>query len=203
MATRWARVIRGLVAAGVATFVAALFHTVAGGSPPGPLGVVVTMIVALPAATILAGKAPSWTRLALSVAGSQFLFHLTLGLASRPGLSSAAGHGGHGPTTGSATILDLGGAASVGAVGTGVTMWPAHLLAALVTVVVLGHGEAAFWALLALTGFGSAVALAAAPTPPPPPGRRTRADPRRELPLPASLAALSPMRRRGPPLACA
>ena len=46
MHTRWARFVRGWIVAAVSTFVAALSHTLGGGSVPGPLAVVVSLAFA-------------------------------------------------------------------------------------------------------------------------------------------------------------
>ncbi len=76
MQSRWARVGRGAVGAAVATLVAALSHTIAGGVPPSWFGVGVTFVLAASAGSVLAGRSVSWWRLTASVALGQAMFHL-------------------------------------------------------------------------------------------------------------------------------
>ncbi|QOD42661.1 hypothetical protein [Clavibacter zhangzhiyongii] len=63
------------------------------------------------------------------------------------------GHGGHLITTGSAAP----GMADMAGMHTGSSMWVAHALAAVVTIVALRFGERAFWDLLALARTSLAV----------------------------------------------
>lgn len=185
MDSRWARVARGTTAAAVATFVAAFSHTLAGGLAPRLFGLAVTFVISVAVCTALAGRSLSAPRLALSVAISQALFHelfSTLGtpvvpnhdMASMYAVDAAALHPHAGPT-----------------------MWLAHAVAALVTVVALRFGERAFWGLADTARLLWArllplvVRLLVVPRPAPLVERRF---------VPRDLALLlSLMRHRGPP----
>ncbi|MEO6826060.1 MAG: hypothetical protein ABI255_00420 [Microbacteriaceae bacterium] len=187
MSTRWARVARGLLAAGFATLVAACFHTAAGGSAPSALALSLSLSFSGIFCVALAGKRLSLWRQAASVVSSQLLYHalFSLGQAGIVGTASggadvdAAGLGAHG-----AHALDLGlasvsaaipsGVASpqlhgvIGMFGDGPAMWAGHAAAALVTIALLRHGEKTFWgmyrtALLHLGQFFDRVFTALAP----------------------------------------
>jgi hypothetical protein len=198
MATRWARVVRGFIAALVATFVAGFMHALAGGGAPGTLGIVIALAFTLPAAVFLAGTSMSWVRLSVTVMGSQIFFHATLGLGSGSGsltLGQSSGHA-HGATA--LPINDSSQTLDPDLIGQGFAMGPAHLIAAMITILALRYGEAAFWSVLALTGLSIAVALIRVPATTLWPHGLTRpsvvfAE------LASSLAELSPMRHRGPP----
>lgn len=88
MATRWARVFRGWLTAGLSVFIAALSHVAGGGAPPGLLGVVLALVFGGLASVALTGATLSRIRLGFSVALSQFAFHFLFGLGS--GLSTTS-----------------------------------------------------------------------------------------------------------------
>lgn len=149
MASRWARFVRGWLTAGISVFVAAVSHVAGGGAAPGLLGVVLAMAFAGILCVALAGKSLSRVRLGVSVAASQFAFHLLFSLGTGPAASvmSNAGHG-HQHT---AVLLTAGSApASTMTMHNDPSMWAAHAFAALITVVLLRRGETAFWQLLEL-----------------------------------------------------
>lgn len=149
MATRWARVVRSLVAATLATFVAALFHVAGGGTPPSALALTLCLTFSGLAALALTGRRASLWRLAASVVVSQTVFHALFSLGtggtrfvSADGMAhlhagshliAMAGPGMHG----SSVIPDT------------PTMWLSHASAALVTIIALRFGEQAFWSLFA------------------------------------------------------
>ncbi|TIH35563.1 hypothetical protein [Subtercola vilae] len=158
MTSRAARVLRGLISAGVSVFVAALSHVAAGGMAPGTVGLALALAVSSLVCVALAGKRLSLPRLALSVAFSQVALHLlfTVGAGSAA-LSPSEPMTGEmaGMSHGSALVSMLfdqsaAGAASIGA-GSAMQpcswMWLAHAVAALVTIVALRRGELAFWGL--------------------------------------------------------
>ncbi len=130
MHTRWARLARGWVAAGFATFVAGFSHVVAGGEYPSVFAFVVSLVISGTLCTLLAGRRLSLVRLSVSVAASQALFH---------GLFSSLGT----PTMVEHSHDQMVVASSHGHA----TMWGAHAVAALVTIVALRYGEVAFWGL--------------------------------------------------------
>lgn len=75
MTARWARFARGWYIAGFATFVAALSHTLGGGTAPGLLPVVVSLAFAGIVCIGLAGRTASLWRTATAVLASQLIFH--------------------------------------------------------------------------------------------------------------------------------
>ena len=134
MQSRWARVARGWAAATFATGVAALSHIIAGGNVPTVVAIGATLVISGMVCTLLAGRALSTLRLSASVLGSQALFH---GVFATAGVPVVAEHS-HGAST--TLIVD---AAQHGHA----TMWVAHCVAAILTIVVLRFGETALWGL--------------------------------------------------------
>lgn len=154
MGSRWARVARGLLASGVAIFVAALFHVAGGGAAPGVLPLALSLAFSMVASIALTARSLSLWRLTIAVGLSQFLFHLLFGL----GTGSATFSSPTGTThlhAGSHLTMTMPGAMP----GTmpaahddlSLGMWGAHLTAVLVTVVALRFGERAFWGLFETT----------------------------------------------------
>lgn len=176
-----ARLLRGWAAAVVATLWAAGSHTVASLSTrsadlpapgpipdhlhdagPAPIVWILTLALAGPLCTALAGRRLSWWRLAAAVSASQLLFHWLYSIAAVPAeagalsrLRTAAGHAGHAGHPGSAGRAhpagDLGSGSLAGVPGPTVAddalttlsaaMMLAHVLAAVGTVLVLRRGE--------------------------------------------------------------
>lgn len=164
------RLLRGWAAAFVATVLAAGSHTVANlvdsgashaahGAGPAPILWILTLALAGPVCTALAGRKLSWWRLSAGVAASQLLFHwmysATAAPAAAPTLTDL--HGGHGGPGSHADHLESMVTAGTGS-GTGVVashvpgaeaalhadspaMTGAHLLAAVVTILMLRRGE--------------------------------------------------------------
>ncbi|WP_405375070.1 MULTISPECIES: hypothetical protein [unclassified Microbacterium] len=145
-ATRASRVLRGGLAASVATWVALLSHVTAGGTPPGWLGVAAPLALSLALCTALAGRRLSLIRLAIAVTLSQVLFHTLFLLGTVTPSGSAAPHA-HAHLALPA-MTDAAGSAA--ALHGDLAMWALHGLAALVTTLVLHRGERAARALLAL-----------------------------------------------------
>lgn len=142
MSARTIRVLRGLSAAGFATFVAALFHVAGGGSAPGLPGLALAIAFSSLACIALAGARLSLLRTSLSVALSQLLFHslLSVGVAAaEPGVSGTGRH--------DHTIALLDTTAVAPPVGVDRGMLLAHAAAALITIAAARRGE---WALLSL-----------------------------------------------------
>lgn len=165
MATRQARVLRGLVAALIAAFVAMLAHAAGGGAVPNLAGAAVAFALSAPASILLAGRSLSTFRLAIAVALSQCAFHILFWFT---GSSSAAivprasasmlgtmhyGSLPYGSVPGATGMPGMSGMATSSSVpfGPGAFdggMWAAHLGAAIVTVMALRYGEAAFWGVI-------------------------------------------------------
>lgn len=220
------RLLRGGMAASIATLVALGGHLVGGGAMPSWLGVAVPWWLAVTACTVLAGSRFSLPRMGAAVLISQTLFHglFTAGTPGDPSITLVAppgshlGHGAHiplgeGTSPGSSLHSDHGAdgvaaAAEHSLHGTHadlqMLLW--HLAAALVTTLLLQRGENF---LLRCTGLiisvlnvlgrpPQAVALPHLVLP----------GPSRPVPEGAPLrhvrrAVLSPQQRRGPPLVLA
>ncbi|MET0992153.1 MAG: hypothetical protein ABWX66_07140, partial [Lacisediminihabitans sp.] len=75
MSTRWARVVRGGIAATISVFVALCSHLLAGGDAPGLPGILLCLAFAAMICIALAGRRLSTPKLAVAVGASQFLFH--------------------------------------------------------------------------------------------------------------------------------
>lgn len=143
MSSRQVRVVRGVAAAAVATFVALFSHMIGGGEVPSLLGVLVPLVASMWPAVFLAGRRLSLWRLSMTVAISQALFHFLFVLGAVP--SSAApltsqGHAGHGAMMVSPVVALSSSPAAVGA-HSDPLMWLSHGVAALVTIVLLYRGE--------------------------------------------------------------
>jgi hypothetical protein len=159
--SRGARVGRGGAIAGISVVIAAFSHVAGGGSNPGVLGVVLAMTFAVLSCIALAGRALSVGRLTLSVALSQFVFHLLFNLGADLPVG-AASHGSVGMLgmvmSGGATqtlpSVGPGAAASVGGMDgmSDARMWLGHAVAAALTIAVLLHGERAALTLGRLAG---------------------------------------------------
>lgn len=137
MGSRGIRTARGVIAAAVSTFIAAASHGIADGQAAGFFAVSVAFTASVFVCIALAGRTLSRQRLALSVVLSQLAYHGLFAFA--PGGSVTASgstglHAAHGAASLSLT------ASQVSHVH-GSTMWLAHVLAAIITIVALAHGE--------------------------------------------------------------
>lgn len=189
MDTRWARVARGLTAAGFAVFVAAFSHVSVGGQSPTPFAIGVSLVISGALCTMLAGRKLSVARLTIGVGVSQFLFH---GLFSGLGLPVAAAH------QMAAMTMD----ASAPAHDETAAMWLAHTVAAVITIAALRYAGTAFWGV-AQTARLLFARLTGVLVPVIPALPRFAAAAGAPF-LPRDLALLlSPMRHRGPPMGIA
>lgn len=196
MSTRSARVARGLIAAGFATFVAALFHVAGGGLPPSAVALTLSLVFSGLGCIVLAGKRSALWRSAASVALSQFLFHALFSLSPSAHFAGAAGH--LHPGSHLTMVTDAAAATPMPAMSlSGSWMWLAHAAAALLTLVALRYGERVFVAASAFTAFSlrrllTAVAVVDVPV------ARTRVE---TVPvvLPDRTVVLGRLRHRGPP----
>lgn len=223
------RLLRGGVAATLATLVALGGHLVGGGAMPSWLGIALPWWLSVAACTVLAGTRFSLPRMLTAVLASQALFH-GLFMAGTPGdpsvrlvdppgshLGHGSGHSAH--QSGASTAADLSHAAHDGSQGVGLAtehalhgsggdlrmlLW--HVIAALVTALVLHRGES-----MAMGSFALAARLLGAlrrrRVPPTAPALVLPA-PMQVLPVavpvrPHRRAVLSPQLRRGPPLVLA
>ncbi|TFD24948.1 hypothetical protein [Cryobacterium sp. TMS1-13-1] len=151
MHTRWARFARGWIVAAFSTFVAALSHTLGGGSAPSLLVVVVSLAFAGMVCVALAGRTLSFWRGAVSVLVSQIIFHglfslgATGGMLGADAIAAAATHQ-HAALPGLIDPMVMGATAHVP--HDGAAMWLAHFGAAIVTILALRFAERAFWSLV-------------------------------------------------------
>lgn len=214
------RLLRGTVAATLATSVALGGHLVGGGAMPSWLGVAMPWWLSVAACTVLAGSRFSLARMSIAVVTSQALFH-GLFMAGTPGdprvqlvapPGSHLDHGAHLAGSGSgqsAPAAHAGHSEVVTATEhalhgshTDLRMLLWHLVAALVTAFLLHRGEAMLWRsssligrLLAVLGTPRPLALPpASPLPAP-----ARVVPETAHVRPARRAVLTPQLRRGPP----
>ncbi|MCS5715815.1 hypothetical protein NVV95_14785 [Herbiconiux sp. CPCC 205716] len=143
MTSRATRAGRGLAAAAVALFLAALSHVAAGGGAPGVVGAALAAAFAAIVCVALAGRRLSLPRLAIAVPTSQFAFHLLFGVGagSGSGLTVAtAHHHGRSFSTLVPDALQSTLAAPTHSHDSG-WMWASHAVAAVLTVLVLARGE--------------------------------------------------------------
>lgn len=207
MTQRGARVARGSLAATVAVFVAALFHSAAGGGVPSVLAVTLSLAFAIPVCAVLAGRRMALWRLSASVIVSQVAFHLLFGLgASHDSFAGATEH----IHAGSHLTLVAGTADQhMSSMAYSPVMWLAHVTAGMVTILALRFGETSVRAVAAVAairivrvadrfGFGAVAASLLLNTPDA--GPRLAARPLPIL-LPATRIALGRLRHRGPPAA--
>jgi len=130
--TRQLRLLRAASASSVATLLAAVSHTFAGGAAPHPLLVLAVTVLLLPLAALLIGIKPSKARVALTVFFSQAAFHVVFQLLGAP--TDATVVLGHQPE-----MLPLGTLST--AALPDVAMIAGHVLAAIATTALLWHGE--------------------------------------------------------------
>jgi hypothetical protein len=217
------RLLRGGVAASIATAVALGGHLAAGAAMPGWLGILVPWWLAVAVSTLLAGTRFSLARMGAAVLISQGLFHglFSAGTPGDPGLALVdppGSHLGHGAAQAGHTASGTGhtahGGDGIAAVAdhaahgshSDLQMLLLHLLAALVTTVLLQHGESVLMrcarlalSVLAVLAHPPLLLLVtllvpeqpSRPVPPAPTLRHARR------------AVLTPQPRRGPPLVLA
>lgn len=137
---RSAHLVRGVIAATLATFVAMFAHVIGGGEPPALLGTLVAWVLATAVSVLLVGRNLSVFRLTLAVSTSQALFHtlFMLGTPSVLGNSPVARslHE-HASSALVSAVPAQGGVALTG----DLTMWASHAFAVAVTVLALWRGE--------------------------------------------------------------
>ncbi|WP_382308846.1 hypothetical protein [Herbiconiux sp. UC225_62] len=149
MSSRGVRVARGLIAAGIAVFVAAFSHAAAGGEAPGPVGLALALALSAVVCVVVARRRLSFTSLTISVLISQFTLHILFGVGAGAGrgvVLTQTTHHGHVAMT---TATD----ASIAAPHPGHDsgwMWLGHALAAVVTIALLHRGERTVRDLLVL-----------------------------------------------------
>ncbi|WP_417508429.1 hypothetical protein [Microbacterium sp.] len=132
MTSRQLRLVRGAAASSVATILAAVSHTIGGGTAPHPLLIVALGVFVTPIAALLVGSRPSLVRLSATVLLSQTVFHtlfVALNATATPTIAGA-GHN---------HVLALGPPTDTVAADAG--MLGAHIIAAVFTIALLWRGE--------------------------------------------------------------
>ena len=195
MATRRARVLRGLVASSVAVFIAAFAHVLAGGAVPDAGGLALAFAFATLACIALAGRRLSLVRVSASVILSQGVFHVLFDLTG----SVRVAHATH--TMGMTMSSSMPTVSTTPLMLADGWMWAAHGGAAAITVVALVWGERAFWGLWQTARLALTRALRIARLRP---ESRRPALPRATEEHVSAIIALwldAALRRRGPPAA--
>lgn len=138
MAERQARILRGVAAAFLASFVAMGSHILGGGAPPSALGVVATLVLSSFVCVLLAGRCLSLLRLSASVAASQAMFHLLFASSGPPASDGAPmGHNMAAMDPGAMMLPALSAAQDQASTG----MMFSHVMAAVVTTAVIHRSE--------------------------------------------------------------
>jgi len=188
-----AQALRGLAAGLLTTFLALLFHIVGGGTAPSALAVALCAAATCWVAMLIGRARPSLVLLVVSTAIAQGVLHAAFSMATATATLAVEGHAGHGGHR-DLVVVDS---------GAGHTMWLAHVLAGVLTVVGIRRGEALVRRLLELARVAvgalarlvvAALALAARP--------QARSAPRvvsSGRGIAAARALASVARRRGPP----
>jgi len=188
---RASRLLRGTLLGAVATLLAALSHTWAGGVVPDALALALGGVFAAAVGTVAVGRRGSLLRTAIAVAIGQLAFHLVFSLlgtgASVTGVGGAHAH--HLMPSITANPLE---AVERG----GAWMWGAHLAAGILTVLYLRHLERRAWALVARLVIRPVEALALAPLTTRGPAAVVDLAP---LPVPHGSLLRHAIARRGPP----
>lgn len=195
MTSRQLRLVHAAAVSAVATLIAAVSHTIGGGTAPHPLLIAAVAVLFLTPTAVLIGSRPSRIRVAVAVLTAQGAFHVLfqlLGAPSAAGAGTAAAGGGHAHHLALAALAAVGGA-PVAPVDTG--MIGAHIAAAVLTTVLLWHAESM---VRAVAGWFRALLRRASPHPGGVPGRPAAL---RSLVLPAvDRAVAAAVSRRGPPV---
>lgn len=137
MGERAIRALRGTIAAAVSTVIAAASHGLADGRAPSIFALSVAFTASVFVCIALAGKTLSRPRLAVSVVLSQLAYHGMFAFAPSGGSVEQTSLGVHAQHALGAVDVQAGAAAH----SHHPTMWVAHALAAVVTTLVLAHGE--------------------------------------------------------------
>ena len=92
--SRGARAIRGTAVAVFATFVASLAHTLGGGTPPGPVALLVALAFSAPLAMLVTGARARLARTIAAALVAQAALHLCYALGSAGPTATARWHAG-------------------------------------------------------------------------------------------------------------
>lgn len=190
MNARQLRLVRAAAVSATATVLAAVSHTVGGGSAPHPLLVLAVATVLTPLSAVLVGSAQSRGRVAATVLVSQGVFHLLFHALGSPTNADVAGGAAHSHHVDLTLLAPVAPVAPVSAL-----MLVAHLVAAMLTTVLIWHGEAL---VATIIGWVEALFRRAAAVAPIAHRRPSRPHPDPHLSFLAAVTAAVP--RRGPPV---
>lgn len=192
------RLLRSLLVTAVVVALAGAGHLLGGGAlPPVPVLLGLGTLVLAPV-TWLAGRRLGPGRLLAVVGTAQLGLHEVLTALAAPAACSGRGHHA-GSTVGlSCAAQTAAGGAHHDPAGTGAAMLVGHVLAAVLTTLVLSRAEAALW--WALEWLRALVGLPASPRNLPPVPRPAAPAPRHPVPV---RRGARPDRQRGPPAATA
>lgn len=138
MTSRQLRLLRGSAASSIATIIAAVSHTIGGGASPHPLLIVALSVFLAPMAALLVGPRPNILRLSAAVLLSQAVFHVlftALGATVAPTIMGTGHH----------HVMTLGPIGESVAPDAG--MMGAHVVAGVLTIVLLARGESVLRAI--------------------------------------------------------
>lgn len=136
MTSRQLRLIRAVAVSAAATLIAAVSHTIGGGAAPHPLLILAVSALITPPSALLIGVRPSRIRTAVTVLFAQAAFHVVFQVLGAPTADGAPAAGTH------AHHLDLTQLATAPAAPTpSAAMLGAHIVAAVLTMFLLWHGE--------------------------------------------------------------
>ncbi|MFK4728203.1 hypothetical protein ROT00_00790 [Agromyces mediolanus] len=168
---RAARTARGLLVACSATLLAALAHTIGGGSPPGFVALAVALAFSVPFGILMVGRRGRFLGSAAAAVGAQLALHVTFSLSA--GTSPAGTAAGADPHALHAAVdaatrgawLDVAGTGQLGHTEHfGAAMPVAHVVAALLAVASVALADRAVRALAAVArGILVAAALLSVP----------------------------------------
>ncbi|PRB19299.1 hypothetical protein [Microbacterium sp. MYb62] len=189
MNARQLRLVRAAAISSAATLIAAISHTWGGGSAPHPLLVIAVATLLTPLSALLVGVHRSRIRVAVAVCLGQTVFHVLFQVLGAPTGATSITGGGH---VHHIDLALLGTASALPAPST--MMLFAHAVAAVLTTLLVWHGESVVRAVAVWVEalFRQVVALAPAAHRRPPRLRSTTV-----FSFDAAVAAAVP--RRGPP----
>lgn len=189
MNARQLRLVRAAAVSSIATLIAAISHTFGGGAAPHPLLILAVATLLTPLSALLVGVRQSRARVAVAVLLSQGAFHLLFQALGSPTESEIIGGAGH---VHQVDLALLGSASPVATPGT--IMIVAHAVAAVLTILLVWHGETLV--RIVARWFEALFAHASAVTPTEH-GRPLRLRSIVVPPFDAAVSAAAP--RRGPP----
>ncbi|MDH6181247.1 hypothetical protein M2152_001429 [Microbacteriaceae bacterium SG_E_30_P1] len=137
--TRADRAARGWIVAAFATVTAGISHGLAGGTFPGAFGIVASLVLAGAASSLLASRRQSPLRLAAAVAVTQVMYHAIFSGMGDPSTPVPAGITSHDHAAALPEVLHTHGHSG--------GMWLAHVIAGLITLIVLLHADHAVWTI--------------------------------------------------------